>query len=229
MEATIIAAIARLCSTSFRWSGAVCGRDSRQATRSRLGLPSSSVRKIDQSLNLGDGKRGKTLAEFLDAFSEIVTVHNCVRQNAGSTYDGLSRHLARNLFDQLAGHPVNVRFRACHACHPSLNCTVDFIVGALATQAAQALQRTPQNLPLVKRDRATASTLSPVAHSSSCLPRSPARRSPGRSAYPRKADWADRTSPGRAPSPGRTPPRRPTSPPSTCHDRRSACARPGVK
>src|ERR1039458_1971727 len=105
MEATIIAAIARLCSTSFRWSGAACGRDSRQATRSRLGLHSSSVRKIDQPLNLGQGKRMKIIAEFLDALSEIVTVNSCIRQNARSTYGGLSRHLARNLFDQFAGHP----------------------------------------------------------------------------------------------------------------------------
>jgi hypothetical protein len=84
MEATIIAAIARLCSTSFRWSRAASGRDSRQATRSRLGLHSSSVRKIDQPLNLGHGKRRKTFAEFLDARSEIVTVNNCIRQNARS-------------------------------------------------------------------------------------------------------------------------------------------------
>jgi hypothetical protein len=66
---------------------------------SRLGLPSLSVRKFDQTLNLSDGQGWETLAEFFKRLAKIVTIDNRIRKNARPTHNGPTGYLPRDYFD----------------------------------------------------------------------------------------------------------------------------------
>jgi hypothetical protein len=80
-------------------------------------LSSLGVRKFDQAFDLEDGQGRETFSEFVDCLSEIEAVNNRVGQNAGTARNGPAGNFARDFFDQLAGHPVEVRIgvSVCHS------------------------------------------------------------------------------------------------------------------
>ena len=84
------------------------GPDSRQAILSRTGLSSLRVGKLDQALDLRDGKGWKAFMQFFDALAEVVAVHDGVRQNTGATYDGPPGDLAGNPLNQFTGCPIDL-------------------------------------------------------------------------------------------------------------------------
>ena len=67
-----------------------------------------SVGKLDQPLDLGNGKSWEPLVYLIEAVSKIVAVHNRVGYNARTAHDGSSRYLAVNALDQLTGRPIDV-------------------------------------------------------------------------------------------------------------------------
>ncbi len=59
--------------------------------------------KLDQAFNLHDRERRESQMDFLDAISEFEAMGDCIRKDTGTSDDGPSRHLPRDLLDQLTG------------------------------------------------------------------------------------------------------------------------------
>lgn len=57
--------------------------------------------KLDQPLDLGEGESGIVLLNLLDGFSRIETVDDCIRQDSGTSNDGLSRYFCSPVIREL--------------------------------------------------------------------------------------------------------------------------------